>query len=212
MSTVTDPLRTRVRQPLREDCRLTLIKQRNAVAAVENSCAADSRDGEKSRKKPQNSSDKMSQQQLIQQPQHKQEQHQRHCYWALTVCAHCRNYTTCKCVLTCFSKIAHHREVQLVDAEAARESIGVLSPDQTCIPSFEGVSLGTILDLDQAVVDSGMKVVLSCEMCTGFPLGCCIDAGHYQQVRGILSDEHRQHYNGAHRARTCLLVLSSALL
>lgn len=102
-------------------------------------------------------------------------------YWALTVCAHCRDYTSCTCTFTCYSKIAHHREVVLVDGSGAREGVAVLSEGQD-LPLPVG-NLGKIMVLDQNVIDSvGVRCVVSCEACAGLPLGGCIDAGHEQQV------------------------------
>lgn len=102
-------------------------------------------------------------------------------FWALTVCAHCRDYTSCTCVFTCYTKIAHHREVMLVDSSGAREGVAVLSEGQD-LPLPVG-NLGKILVLDQNVVDNvGVRCVVSCEACAGLPLGGCIDAEHEQQV------------------------------
>lgn len=112
-------------------------------------------------------------------------QNSRRNYWALTICAHCRDYTSSTCVFACYGKLAHHREVVLVDGHGARESVGVLCDGQQGVPSpAEGV-LGTIEDLDlEYVVDRRVKCMVSCELCAGLPLGGCIDRGHQQQVGG----------------------------
>lgn len=102
-------------------------------------------------------------------------------FWALTICAHCRDYTSCTCVFTCYSKVAHHREVVLVDGSGAREGVAVLSEGQD-LPLPVG-NLGKIMVLDQNMIDNvGVRCVVSCEACAGLPLGGCIDAGHEQQV------------------------------
>lgn len=111
------------------------------------------------------------------------QQSSRRKYWALTICAHCRDYTTSTCVFACYGKLAHHREVVLVDGRGARESVGVLCDGQEGVPRPEG-TLGTIEDLDRKYVgDRGVRCVVSCQLCAGLPLGRCVDAGHHQQVR-----------------------------
>lgn len=107
--------------------------------------------------------------------------------WALTMCAHCRDYTNLTCVLTCYSKVAHHREVKLVTDAGVRESVGVLSETQQMggedvLPPTTG-ELGRIVRLNQDAVDRGLLCTVSCELCAGQPMGGCIDAGHNQQVR-----------------------------
>lgn len=115
------------------------------------------------------------------------QQSSRRKYWALTICAHCRDYTTSTCVFTCYGKLAHHREVVLVDGHGARESVGVLCDGQDGVPPPEG-TLGTIEDLDlEYVADRRVRCMVSCQQCAGLPLGRCVDAGHHQQVRLLLS-------------------------
>lgn len=121
--------------------------------------------------------------------------------WALTLCAHCRDYASLTCVLTCYSKVAHHREVKLVTDEGVRESLGVLSEKQlvfedqgdgdaaaaaaaAVLPPTTG-ELGRIVRLNQDAVDRGILCTVSCEQCAGQPLGQCIDAGHQQQVKRV---------------------------
>lgn len=111
------------------------------------------------------------------------QQSSRRNYWALTICAHCRDYTTSTCVFTCYDKVAHHREVMLVDGRGARESVGVLCDGQDGVPPPEG-TLGTIEDLDREYdADREVRCMVSCQQCAGLPLGRCVDAGHHQQVR-----------------------------
>lgn len=102
--------------------------------------------------------------------------------WALTSCAHCRDYKHSTCVLTCYGKVAHHREVVLVNDEGVRSSIGVLSDGQG--PPATGM-LGRTVVLDQSAVDNGVICTVSCTACAGLPLGGCIDAGHEQQVCAV---------------------------
>lgn len=121
--------------------------------------------------------------------------------WALILCAHCRDYASLTCVLTCYSKVAHHREVKLVTDEGVRESIGVLSEKQLVFEDQDGGKtaanaaaaavlppttgdLGRVVRLNQDAVDRGILCTVSCEQCAGQPLGQCIDAGHNQQVKG----------------------------
>lgn len=104
--------------------------------------------------------------------------------WALTSCAHCRDYKHSACVLSCYGKVAHHREVVLVNDAGARESIGLLSEGQGPPPT--GV-LGRRVVLDQAAIDDGVICIVSCPSCAGQPLGSCMDAGHEQQVSEIIS-------------------------
>ena len=104
------------------------------------------------------------------------------CYWNLVECTHCRDYTGCRSVFTCYSKVGHHREVMLVDGEGARDKVAVLVEDQPRFPSTEGRRLGEIVDLEVGLIDTGMKCTFGCQDCTGLPLKQCIDAGHVQQV------------------------------
>lgn len=103
--------------------------------------------------------------------------------WALTSCSHCRDYKHSSCVLTCYGKVAHHREVVLVDDDGVRSSIGVLADGLG--PPPIGM-LGRTVVLDQSAVDNGLICTVSCPVCAGQPLGGCIDAGHEQQVCGPL--------------------------
>eukprot|EP00904_Undaria_pinnatifida_P009273 jgi/Undpi1/5476/HiC_scaffold_2.g00755.m1 len=112
-------------------------------------------------------------------------QSSRRNYWALTICAHCRDYTSSTCVFACYGKLAHHREVVLVDGHGARESVGVLCDGQDGVPSPAEGALGTIEDLDlKYVADRRVRCMVSCELCAGLPLGGCIDRGHQQQAHG----------------------------
>lgn len=104
-------------------------------------------------------------------------------YWALIVCKHCREYTTCRSAFTCYSKVAHHSEVVLVDGKEARNKVGILSEGQPGFPSTEGRELGDIVELDFKLVEAGVVCTVGCTECAGLPLKECIDAGHYQQVR-----------------------------
>ncbi len=115
-------------------------------------------------------------------------------YWALTICAHCRRWAPTTKVLACCQMGAHHREVMLVDARGARESIGVLTPASEqlvhrtthVLPAARGqLRLGTIVDLDPdstVKVDERVTFIVSCEDCAGLSLGECIDKGHTQLV------------------------------
>ena len=104
------------------------------------------------------------------------------CYWALVVCTHCRDYTGCRSVFACYSKVAHQREVMLVGGEGGRDQVAVLVEDQPGFPSTEVRRLGEIVDLDVGLIDTGMKCTVGCQGCTGLPFKQCIDAGHVQQV------------------------------
>ena len=124
----------------------------------------------------------------------------RHHYWALTICAHCRRWAPATKVLACCKMGAHHREVKLVDARGARESIGIMCPASeqlvhkttralptTSSSSADGkkLELGTIVDLDpdsRVKVDERVTFIVSCEECAGLSLGECIDKGHNQLV------------------------------
>ena len=120
-------------------------------------------------------------------------------YWALTICAHCRRWAPATKVLACCKMGAHHREVKLVDARGARESIGIMCPASeqlvhkttralpTTSSSADGkkLELGTIVDLDpdsRVKVDERVTFIVSCEECAGLSLGECIDKGHNQLV------------------------------
>lgn len=93
---------------------------------------------------------------------------------------------------------AHHREVVLVDAKGARESVGVLCPASEQLvqkttrvlpPDVKGLELGTIVDLDPdstVRVDDRVTFAVSCLECAGLSLGHCIDKGHAQLV-GLVS-------------------------
>ena len=88
-------------------------------------------------------------------------------------------------MFACYGKLAHHREVVLVDGHGARESVGVLCDGQDGVPSPAEGALGTIEDLDlKYVADRRVRCMVSCELCAGLPLGGCIDRGHQQQVGG----------------------------
>jgi len=104
-------------------------------------------------------------------------------YWALIACKHCREYTTCRSAFTCYSKVAHHCEVVLVDGKEARDKTGILSEGQPGFPSTKGRELGDIVRLDYRLVEAGVVCTVGCTECAGLPLKECIDAGHYQQVR-----------------------------
>jgi len=118
----------------------------------------------------------------------------RQYYWGLTICAHCRRWAPTTKVLACCQMGAHHREVKLVDARGARQSIGVLTPASEqlvhrtthVLPASRGkLRLGTIVDLDPdstVKVDERVTFIVGCEECAGLSLGECIDKGHNQLV------------------------------
>ncbi|CAN0111164.1 unnamed protein product, partial [Hapterophycus canaliculatus] len=106
-------------------------------------------------------------------------------------CKHCRDFSTSTGVFACYGTKAHHREVVLVDAEGARDSVGILSSgsehrliENNILPAGKQEE-GKIVDLDpdsSLQADDDIYCVISCEQCAGFPLGYCIDEGHIQQV------------------------------
>lgn len=116
---------------------------------------------------------------------------QRRHFWAMSICGHCRGHAPTTKVFTCYRMRAHHREVVSVDAQGARESVGILSPASEQLMHKNHVlpvtqQLGTIVDLDpNSTVEADDKVtfLVSCEECAGLPLRECIEKeGHVQQV------------------------------
>lgn len=116
---------------------------------------------------------------------------QRRQFWAMSICGHCRCHAPATNVFTCYRMKAHHREVLSVDAQGARESVGILSPDSEQLMIKNNVlpgahQAGTFVDLDPnstVEADDNVTFLVSCEGCAGLPLGECIDkGGHMQQV------------------------------
>lgn len=135
---------------------------------------------------------------------------QRRHFWAMSICGHCRCHAPTTKVFTCYGMKAHHREVVSVDAQGARESVGILSPrsEQLMLKKHvlpEAPQAGTVVDLDpNSTVEPDDKVtfLLSCEGCAGLPLGECINKrGHVQQVRPIVQ------YSSVHVHRVFWLLL-----
>lgn len=117
----------------------------------------------------------------------------RQYFWAISICAHCRRWSPTTNVFACCQMGAHHREVVLVDAQGARESVGILCPASEqliqkttrVLPPMKGLELGTIVDLDPdstVKVDDRVTFVVSCQECAGLSLGHCLDRGHVQLV------------------------------
>lgn len=116
---------------------------------------------------------------------------QRRHFWAMSICSHCRCHAPSTKVFTCYRMKAHHREVVSVDAQGARESVGVVSPDSEQLLLKHRVlpvehRAGMIVDLDpnsSVEADDKVTFLVSCEECAGLPLGECVEkGGHIQQV------------------------------
>lgn len=119
---------------------------------------------------------------------------QRPHFWAMSICGHCRCHAPTTKVFTCYGMKAHHREVVSVDAQGARESVGILSPGSELLMLKDHAlpaspQAGTVVDLDpnsKVEPDDKVTFLVSCEECAGLPLGECINkAGHVQQVRPV---------------------------
>ncbi|CAM9254712.1 unnamed protein product [Ectocarpus sp. 6 AP-2014] len=107
-------------------------------------------------------------------------------------CSFCRSQRVASSngVFACYKMNAHHREVELVDAEGARDGVGILSArselQKNHVLPKQTERLGTFGDLDpDSTLNSGDGVtfIVSCDECAGFSLGLCIDKGHCQQER-----------------------------
>ncbi|CAM9700181.1 unnamed protein product [Ectocarpus sp. 4 AP-2014] len=107
-------------------------------------------------------------------------------------CSFCRSQRVASSngVFACYKMNAHHREVELVDAEGARDGVGILSArselQKNHVLPKQTERLGTFGDLDpDSTLNSGDGVtfIVSCDECAGFSLGLCIDKGHCQQEK-----------------------------
>ncbi|CAM9626658.1 unnamed protein product [Ectocarpus sp. 12 AP-2014] len=107
-------------------------------------------------------------------------------------CSFCRSQRVASSngVFACYKMNAHHREVELVDTEGARDGVGILSArselQKNHVLPKQTERLGTFGDLDpDSTLNSGDGVtfIVSCDECAGFSLGLCIDKGHCQQER-----------------------------
>ncbi|CAN0259788.1 unnamed protein product, partial [Ectocarpus sp. 8 AP-2014] len=115
-----------------------------------------------------------------------------HRWWRMAPCSFCRSQRVASSngVFACYKMNAHHREVELVDAEGARDGVGILSArselQKNHVLPKQTERLGTFGDLDpDSTLNSGDGVtfIVSCDECVGFSLGLCIDKGHCQQER-----------------------------
>ncbi|CAM9158585.1 unnamed protein product [Ectocarpus sp. 12 AP-2014] len=113
-------------------------------------------------------------------------------WWRMAPCSFCRSQRVANSneVFACYKMNAHHREVELVDAEGARDGVGILSArselQKNHVLPKQTERLGTFGDLDpDSTLNSGDGVtfIVSCDECAGFSLGLCIDKGHCQQER-----------------------------